>query len=141
MIRLCSYFAAYFALCCCVQFTPQVGVVWLLALVLERACSGYAVAAFPLAKNTGLAHTFATAADRTTVRRVLGCLSIVLAVALFALGGGVLVLAAGGGLWRYHRVAVKQFGGITGDLAGWFLQKAELYMLAALVFCQGKGFL
>ena len=70
VIRLCSYFVAYFALCCCVQFTPQVGAVWLLALVLERACSGYAVAAFPLAKNTGLAHTFATAADRTTVRRV-----------------------------------------------------------------------
>ena len=141
VIRLCSYFVAYFALCCCVQFTPQVGAVWLLALVLERACSGYAVAAFPLAKNTGLAHTFATAADRTTVRRVLGCLSIVLTVALFALGGGVLVLAAGVALWRYHRVAVKQFGGITGDLAGWFLQKAELYMLAALVFCQWKGFL
>ena len=120
---------------------PLLGVVWLLALVLERACSGYAVAAFPLAKNTGLAHTFATAADRTTVRRVLGCLSIVLAVALFALGGGVLVLVAGVALWRYHRVAVKQFGGITGDLAGWFLQKAELYMLAALVFCQWKGFL
>ena len=51
------------------------------------------------------------------------------------------VLAAGFALWRYHRVAVKQFGGITGDLAGWFLQKAELYMLAALVFCQWKGFL
>ena len=141
VIRLCSYFVAYFALCCCVQFTPQVGAVWLLALVLERACSGYAVAAFPLAKNTGLAHTFATAADRITVRRVLGCLSIVLAVVLFALGGGVLVLAAGFALWRYHRVAVKQFGGITGDLAGWFLQKAELYMLAALVFCQWKGVL
>ena len=58
-----------------------------------------------------------------------------------ALGGGVLVLVAGVALWRYHRVAVKQFGGITGDLAGWFLQKAELYMLAALVFCQWKGFL
>ena len=141
VIRLCSYFVAYFALCCCVQFTLQVGAVWLLALVLERACSGYAVAAFPLAKNTGLAHTFATAADLMTVLRVRGGLSIVLAVALFALGGGVLVLAAGVVLWRYHRVAIKQFGGITGDLAGWFLQKAELYMLAALVFCQWKGFL
>lgn len=127
VIRLCSYFVAYFALCCCVQFTPQVGAVWLLALVLERACSGYAVAAFPLAKNTGLAHTFATAADRTTVRRVLGCLSIVLAVALFALGGGVLALAAGFVLWRYHRVAVKQFGGITGDLAGWFCKSGTVY--------------
>ena len=141
VIRLCSYFVAYFALCCCVQFTPQVGAVWLLALVLERACSGYAVAAFPLAKNTGLAHTFATAADRTTVRRVLGCLGIVLAVALFALGGGVLVLVAGVALWRYHRVAVKQFGGITGDLAGWFLQKAEFWMLAALAASQWGGIL
>ena len=141
VIRLCCYFVAYFGLCGSVRFTPRAGLCWTLALVLERALSGFAVAAFPLAKNTGLAHTFATAADRTTVRRVLGCLSIVLAVALFALGGGVLVLAAGVALWRYHRVAVKQFGGITGDLAGWFLQKAELYMLAALVFCQWKGFL
>ena len=140
VIRLCSYFVAYFALCCCVQFTPQVGAVWLLALVLERACSGYAVAAFPLAKNTGLAHTFATAADRTTVRRVLGCLSIVLAVALFALGGGVLALVAGFVLWRYHRVAVKQFGGITGDLAGWFCKKRNCICWRPLCFASGRGF-
>ena len=139
VIRLCSYFVAYFALCCCVQFTPQVGAVWLLALVLERACSGYAVAAFPLAKDTGLAHTFATAADRITVRRVLGCLSIVLAVALFALGGGVLALAAGE-LSRYHRVAVKQFGGITGDLAGWFCKKRNCICWRPLCFASGRGF-
>ena len=140
VIRLCSYFVAYFALCCCVQFTPQVGAVWLLALVLERACSGYAVAAFPLAKNTGLAHTFATAADRTTVRRVLGCLSIVLAVALFALGGGVLVLAAGGALWRYHRVAVKQFGGITGTWPGGFCKKRNCICWRPLCFASGRDF-
>ena len=36
-------------------------------------------------------------------------------------------------LWRYRAVAVKQFGGVTGDLAGWFLQRAELWMLAALL--------
>ena len=60
VIRLCSYFTLYFALCACVRFTPRVGLIWLLALVLERCLSGYAVAAFPMAKNTGLAHTFAT---------------------------------------------------------------------------------
>ena len=53
----------------------------------------------------------------------------------------VLVLAAGVALWRYHRVAVKQFGGITGDLAGWFLQKCEIWMLAALAACQWLGVL
>ena len=141
VIRLCSYFVAYFALCCCVQFTPQVGAVWLLALVLERALSGLAVAAFPMAKNTGLAHTFASAADRTAVRNVLTVLAILLCGALLALGGGALAAVAILLFLWYHHVAVQQLGGITGDLAGWFLQKAELYMLAALVFCQWKGFL
>ena len=28
------------------------------------------------------------------------------------------------------------FGGVTGDLAGWFVQTAELWMLAALCFGQ-----
>ena len=141
VIRLCSYFVAYLALCACVQFTPRVGLIWTLALVLERALSGFAVAGFPLAKNTGLAHTFATAADRTTVRNMLAVLAVVLGIALLALGGWALVLAALVCLWRYHTVALKQFGGITGDLAGWFLQKTELWMLAALCACQWGGLL
>ena len=139
VIRLCSYFAAYLALCACVQFTPQAGLLWMMALVLERALSGYAVAAFPMAKNTGLAHTFASAADRATVRRVLALLAAVLCCAMLALGGWALVLAALAVLWRYHAVACKQFGGITGDLAGWFLQKTEIWMLAALCACQWGG--
>ena len=141
VIRLCSYFVAYLALCACVEFTPRVGLIWTLALVLERTLSGFAVAAFPLAKNTGLAHTFATAADRTTVRNVLDVLSIVLEIALLVLGGWALVLVALLCLWRYHAVACQQFGGITGDLAGWFLQKTELWMLAALCACQWGGLL
>lgn len=141
VIRLCSYFVAYFALCWCVSFTPRVGLLWTLALVLERALSGLAVAAFPMAKNTGLAHTFATAADRKTVRNVLLGLSILLCGGLIFLGGGALAAAALLVFWRYHVVSIKQFGGITGDLAGWFLQKAELWMLAALCACQWGGLL
>ena len=141
VIRLCSYFVAYFALCFCVVYSPRVGLLWLLALVLERALSGMAVAAFPLAKNTGLAHTFATAADRTAVRRILTVLCAALTLGLLLLGGWALVLAAGLVFVRYYAVAKKNFGGITGDLAGWFLQKCEIYMLAALVGCQWLGVL
>ena len=61
--------------------------------------------------------------------------------ALLALGGWALVLAALLVFARYHVVSNKQFGGITGDLAGWFLQKAELWMLAALCACQWGGLL
>ncbi len=141
VIRLCCYFAAYFGLCGSVRFTPRAGLCWTLALVLERALSGFAVAAFPLAKDTGLAHTFATAADKQTVRRFLCGLSALLVLALTALGGGGLAAAALLALWRYDSVAKKQFGGITGDLAGWFLQRAELWMLAALAVSQWGGVL
>ena len=33
----------------------------------------------------------------------------------------------------YKSMALRQFGGFTGDLAGWFLQVCELVMLAAIV--------
>ena len=141
VIRLCAYFVAYFGLCGSVRFTPRVGLCWTLALVLERALSGFAVAAFPLAKDTGLAHTFATAADRQTVRRFLCGASALLVLALTVLGGGALAAAALLAMSRYYFVAKKQFGGITGDLAGWFLQRAELWMLAALAVSQWGGVL
>ena len=137
VIRLCGYFVLYFALCACLRFTPRVGAVWTLALVLERALSGYAVATFPMAKNTGLAHTFATAADKRRVQIVLLAVSVCVGVGMALLGGGLLALAALAVLWRYRAVAAKQFGGITGDLAGWFLQRAELVMLAALLISEG----
>ena len=139
VIRLCCYFVAYFGLCGSVRFTPRAGLCWTLALVLERGLSGLAVAAFPMAKITGLAHTYATAADRESVQKILIVLSVLLAAARIALGGGALVVAALLMLWRYHHVAVKEFGGITGDLAGWFLQKAEFWMLAALAASQWGG--
>ena len=38
--------------------------------------------------------------------------------------------------WWYHHMEMKEFGGITGDLAGYFLQLAELGMVAVLAgFC------
>ncbi len=99
VIRLCSYFAATFALCTCVQFTPRVGRCWTLALVLERALSGLAVASFPMAKNTGLAHTFATAADKTAVRRVLAVLAALLCMGMAGAGRlGAGAGSAGGAL-------------------------------------------
>ena len=95
----------------------------------------------PLANNSGLAHSFASAADRVRVLYLLAALCAMLAVGLTALGGWALVLAAVCVFARYYVVAKKQFGGVTGDLAGWFLQKCEIWMLAALAACQWLGVL
>ena len=78
LIRVCSYFVAYFALCASVQMDRQALICLGLGFVLERTLSGWAVASFPIARNTGLVHTFATAADRVTVRRVLAVLAVCL---------------------------------------------------------------
>lgn len=139
LIRVCSYFVAYFALCASLVMDRQALACLGLGFILERALSGWAVATFPIARNTGLVHTFATTADRTVVRRVLAVLAVFLCVALMATGGAAGAAMVGAALlvlWRYKRVAEKQFGGISGDLAGWFLQKAEIWMLAALVVCR-----
>ena len=39
-------------------------------------------------------------------------------------------------VFAYYRwVSYSKFGGITGDLAGWFLQKCELYILLCAAAC------
>lgn len=139
IIRLCSYFILYLALCITLSPTMEAILCIGLGFVLSRTLSGWAVASLPLAEDADLVHTFAAAADRRRVRHFLGVLAAVLAVAQVGIGrfaGLAMAAAAGLALWRYAHVAKTQFGGITGDLAGWFLQKCELWQLAALVVCQ-----
>ena len=139
VIRLCAYFAAYFALCAALRDDGRALWSMGLAFVLERALSGLAVTRFPLAKNTGLAHTFATSADRTAAGRVLTVLCVLSGAGMIAAGGasGIAMLAAALLVFLHFRVtADRQFGGLSGDLSGWFLQRAELWMLGALVACQ-----
>lgn len=142
VIRLCTYFVADLALCTALEPTAQALWCMGLAFVLERALSGLAICRFPLAKNTGLAHTFATAADRKNAGFLLSGACVLLGGGMVWIGGaaGAAMLAVGlAVLWRYRVLADRSFGGISGDLAGWFLQKAELWMLAALVACQQGG--
>ena len=37
----------------------------------------------------------------------------------------------------YYRMSLKKFGGITGDLAGYFLQMCELIMAACVILVEG----
>ena len=78
VIRLCTYFTAYLGLCAAVDCTPRAVLCMGLGFVLERALSGYAIAAFPLAKNTGLAHTFARGDDGR--RHGAGCGACIFAI-------------------------------------------------------------
>ena len=142
VIRLCTYFLAYFCVAFCIRFSPRVGLCWTLALVLERGALGAGGGGVPAWPKTLVWPTPLPQRQTGKAFEKSWCvLSVLLAAALIALGGGALVAAALLVLWRYHHVAVKEFGGITGDLAGWFLQKAEFWMLAALAASQWGGIL
>ena len=105
--------------------------------VMSRALSGYSVVTFPKAKKDGLVTAFAKGASQAPTA-VSGILLCWLAGGFFWIlltGGLVMALVAGAGaaaafLW-YRRMALQEFGGITGDLAGYFLQMAELFMIGA----------
>lgn len=145
VIRLCCYFVGYWALCCALR--PTNAALWQIgaSFVLSRALSGIAIVSLPLAKNTGLAHTFASGADKKRAWVILTLIAMISASALCwggRLSAWAMFLAAMIVSWRYVRTAEKEFGGISGDLAGWFLVRVEWWMLAALVVCQyGEGML
>ena len=130
-IRLCAYFVADFALWTSAK-TLRLPV--LLGLFcLSRALSGLALTLFPLRPGSGLARSFAAAADGERVRVLLAAMAVLLALLLFLSRAGETALAAALVFLYYRRMCLKDFGGLSGDLAGWFLQTAELWMLAALV--------
>ena len=109
---------------------------------LSRALSGFAITAFPCAKNSGLAATFANGADKKRARIILLVEIIacgLLMIFKYPVAGSGAVAAALLCFWYYHHMSKKKFGGITGDLAGWFLQICELCMLIAVVLVQTAG--
>lgn len=104
--------------------------------VISRCLSGWSVATFPCAKDTGLAATFQNAAHRHVVGLVCSIELLLIMVAVFFVEpvGAVCLLAASlfAMMW-YYVMARRQFGGITGDLAGWFLQMCECLMAVTVV--------
>lgn len=136
---LCAYFVADFALWASILKldVKTIGAIFC-AFCLSRALSGLAVATFPMAKNTGLAHAFSDAAAPVAVTRCLRIIIVLCGIALCLCGisGVAMLWTALFVFWVYHRMARQAFGGISGDLAGWFLQMAELMMTASLVFVQ-----
>ena len=134
VIHLCMYFIAAFALCTAMRQGRLL--VFCAVFGLSRSLSGLALTMFPLRPGSGLARQFADAADRKTVRGVLLALSVLFAVILCCSGMVLAPAAAFAVFLYYRRLCIREFGGLSGDLAGWFVQKAELWMLAAAVLTQ-----
>ena len=105
--------------------------------VVSRAMSAFFVAVTPAARPDGMARTVQDAAEESgmfVVKRWAGGWAVAfgfLMLWLSPVSSGLALGWAGVAILTYLRV-IKRFGGLTGDLAGWFLQMTELGFALAL---------
>ena len=140
VIGLCVYFLADIALWS--EVTGELLSVIACSYMLSRSLSGISVVSFQAAKNSGLLKTFQDGAQKLRVRVVLilwACICGGVMLYLSWKQAVIMILAALLVFFYYDRMSRKQFGGTTGDLAGYFLQICELAMLAGAVLSRGIG--
>ena len=102
--------------------------------VLSRSLSGLAAVTFKAAKKDGTLQSFAQPADKHTTLFVLSVCAAASCAVMISVSTMTGLAAAASALVAfayYHYVAYKEFGGVTGDLAGWFLQICELFTAIA----------
>ncbi|MBQ9518708.1 MAG: adenosylcobinamide-GDP ribazoletransferase [Firmicutes bacterium] len=135
VITLVCYLLLCFALWC--EGTDNAGALCISAgFVLSRAISAFCLVLFKKAKNDGLAALFANSANKLAVGfamafyMVLACAFMVYVKGLTALCPIALAFAAA---VVYGLAAKKNFGGVTGDTAGWFLCWCEFLILAGTI--------
>ena len=111
--------------------------VFCLIYILSRALSGIAVLTFKGAKKQGMLQNLReTSAPSQRVNLAVLLLEAAAAAAVMLAidpaAGAAVVAAALAVMLHYYKVAMREFGGTTGDLAGWFLCRCEAAMAAAL---------
>lgn len=130
------YLLVFFAAWCQVEAAGRTALVLGLGPVLSRSLSGLFAVTLPNARGTGLLATFTGPMDAARARVVLAVWAIAAAAAMVFLstwtGIGALAGAALACVY-YVATAKRQFGGVTGDLAGFFLQLCELGMVLGAI--------
>jgi len=142
LIGCCCYLLAYLACWTEIRMDGPACIFIGLGYVLCRVLSGLSIVHLRCAKTSGLAATFADNADKRGVTLLLLIWLAVVVGLLLDLDWrrAICGLAAAAACFLYYRwLAYKHFGGINGDLAGWFLQMLELVWIMLLFVMQRLG--
>jgi adenosylcobinamide-GDP ribazoletransferase len=128
------YLITYFALAC--SLTQERVLPFALSFVLVRTFTALLILGTPTSSDTGLAATFQKAKGKGAY--VITFLFALISVGISAAYWGLPYFFAFIALLLLYfllrsRIGPKRFGGMSGDLAGWYLQIGELIALAAYV--------
>lgn len=108
-----------------------------LSYVLSRILSAFAAVTFKSAKKDGTLQSFVKPAHKKITLIILALIfiaTVALMLITDIITGMVAILTGIIMLIYYRRFSYKNYGGITGDMAGYFLQLCEISMLMAVVF-------
>ena len=129
VIHCVVYFFIYFGVYS--QLTMEGWKVIAFSFMLSRTMSAFAIVTFPKARKDGSVATLSRGAQTKRVRITMVIYAVCLAAVMIALNPVTAVAVIIGALLvfrYYYHMAMKYFGGTTGDLAGWFLSVCELVM-------------
>jgi adenosylcobinamide-GDP ribazoletransferase len=103
--------------------------------VLSRIVQALMLCLFPYAKKDGLANMFSQASGARTITILVFYFMLAIGLVYLLLGIKALILPLGLLLFTifYYFSTKKNFGGITGDIVGAFLELAEVLMLGILM--------
>lgn len=133
------YFLLYAALWSEIKSTMQVASIMAIGFVLARAFSAMALVTQQPAKDSGLLRTFADAAQKRTVKISMMLLILICFAGMLVikpLTAMLVLIFAMISYIYYVTVARRQFGGITGDIAGYFVTLCEILMLLGAVISE-----
>ncbi len=137
-IGLGAYLLAWFGLCAELPLFNRTVLLLGLIPVMSRSLSAVSGTLLPVRPGEGTLNFFRQSADKRAGVLAVGwvVLSAAAMVAVWPVIGAVMALGAVATLLLVRRMAQKEFGGMSGDIAGFQLQVAELVMLTLLVLTE-----
>lgn len=135
VITACVYFILWLGAWSQLQNNPKGICIMSMGYMMSRCLSGIGVITFPKAKSDGTVAEFSRNASEITARNILMVMFVILVALMLWVNpvmGVLAVLSALLVFWWYHHMAMKYFGGTTGDLSGFFLCICEVVMALVL---------
>lgn len=131
LIKTITYIVLYFGAVSNLKDLKSVTIYGII-FCMERALSGLSVVNFKNARGDGMLYSFSSVAEKRVVNITMVCYLAVCVTLMGVLNwkSCIVNVALSVVIFAYYRkMSYKTFGGITGDLAGYFLQICELVLL------------
>ena len=142
-IYIVLYELSFFVFCFLLPKESKFIFMLIVIFSLSRAASAFALLSLDSARSSGMGKSLKDMSDEKKSRYILIFEMVLIILSAFLIDMKSAIFIVLGSLFTYLYCTAKmkkQFSGITGDLAGWFLSLNELVMLIALNISAGGIF-